>query len=205
MATMHDPDIESMTISQVLRDEETFTLVFEFYRPGLLSFARTRQDARLSGRLDPEDIVQNAFLSALRWVNVGSSPSVDGVYPWLRVKVLDCITAEWRWHRAHKRDIARERSVEADSSAASLAELLTDSITRPSEAMRRGERRERLEKEIERLSEKERSLLIQIHTQGRSFADIAREQKVSGEAIRRQWNRVLQKLGDRLGDGGTLA
>ena len=68
--------------------------VFEAHRPRLMVMVKRRIDPALAPRVDPEDILSEAFLRArVRWSN--HDPAMSN-YAWLYRITLDCLIDAWR-------------------------------------------------------------------------------------------------------------
>src|SRR5258707_7988398 len=85
------------------------------YRGYLLFLAQAHVEPDLRGRLDLEGVVQQTLLEAWQ-----SSPDRSGWATWLRRLLAHNLADELRKLRAGKRDIDRERSLEADLAASSV-------------------------------------------------------------------------------------
>src|SRR5262245_43695236 len=80
--------------------------VFEAHRPRLLAMVERRIAPALASRVDPEDILGDAFLRAqLRWSN--RDPAMSA-YAWLYRITLDCLIDAWRAANADGRSLQKE-------------------------------------------------------------------------------------------------
>jgi RNA polymerase sigma-70 factor (ECF subfamily) len=166
-------------------------------------------DRRLSARVDPSDIVQEALADAARGLAGYLREPPLPFYPWLR---------QFAWQRLlqlHRRHIrARRRSVERevpwdiavpDQSAAALADRLMASGTSPSRRLIRDELRRRVQAAMERLAERDREILVMRHLEEMSAAEIAAILGISEGAVRVRLLRALTRLRNLLDDGGSEA
>jgi RNA polymerase sigma-70 factor (ECF subfamily) len=94
----------------------------EQYRDYLRWLARTQLDARLQGKLDPSDLVQETLLQAHRAFHRLRASSDSQVAAWLRQILARNLAHARRDLGRAKRDLRRERSFEAalDASSARL-------------------------------------------------------------------------------------
>jgi DNA-directed RNA polymerase specialized sigma24 family protein len=115
---------------------------FEAHRPRLLATVRRRIDPALAPRVDPEDILSEAFLR-VRDKGSEHDPEEISVYAWLYRNVLECLIAAWRSGNAAGRSLKREIPWPLRSSV-ELGMGLVGSNTSPSEAFARKELRERI-------------------------------------------------------------
>src|SRR5580704_6197983 len=84
------------------------------YRGYLLFLAQSHVEPELHSRLDVEGVVQQTLLEAWQ-----TAPARAGWAAWLRRILANNLGDELRKLRADKRDVDRERSLEADLTASS--------------------------------------------------------------------------------------
>ena len=82
----------------------------------LIGLARAQLDVRLLHKIDPEDVVQSAYKSFfLRYGEESlASEGWDGLWGLLTTITLRKCADRVRYHRAERRDMAREASPPAD-------------------------------------------------------------------------------------------
>jgi RNA polymerase sigma-70 factor (ECF subfamily) len=114
----------------------------ERFRSYLVLLARMRLDRRLQSRLDASDMVQQSLLEAHRGRERFRGRTVAEQAAWLRQILARNLANVVRDLGREKRDIARERSLEADldSSASNLGGWLAADQTSPSQQAERHER-----------------------------------------------------------------
>ena len=131
-------------------DTEALAAALDEYRPRLLKTARFRLDPRLVGRVDPDDVLQEAYISAAQRCAHVEGSTEQSLFIWLRMIVIQSLVDLHRRHLgAQKRDAGREVAFLGPSPSASmtmsLAQCLLRSVTSPSRALRRVELAERLQ------------------------------------------------------------
>src|SRR5438874_2774318 len=113
----------------------------EPFRQYLLVLAKLHLDARLRGKLDPADLVQQTLLRAYPALNQlrGRDPAV--VAAWLRRILARTLADTVRHYDADKRAVDLEHSLTADldRSASGLADWIAADQTSPSERAERNE------------------------------------------------------------------
>ena len=102
-------------------DESALAAGFAWHRDRLFSVLRFRIDRRLALRVDAEDLLQEAYLRAVKrlsyFASDHASHSQNGVFLWLRRIVLQTL---WDAHRQHlgakKRDVRLEVGLDGNGS-----------------------------------------------------------------------------------------
>lgn len=188
-------------------DPQAVAACVQAHRPRLLAFIEHRMGAGLRQRLDPDDIVQEVSLAAVR----PAGAEVDEArqreaFGWLcHVAEQRIIDAHRRHFGAAKRDAAREVSIDAPRRAADgdeaggLASLLAVSMTTPSQAMSREAKEYRLAQAVESLPEEQRQAIRLRYVDGLSTREIADRIGKSDVAVRVMLSRTVHKLQQLLG------
>jgi RNA polymerase sigma-70 factor (ECF subfamily) len=143
----------------------------ERFRDYLHALARMHLDARLQGKLDPADIVQDAFAEALlKWEQFRGGDE-SRLKAWLRQvllhNLLDCI----RHWKTKKSDAALEVALE-HSSVCILGSLAAEQSS-PSEHACRQEQMGRVADALLLLPEDQREAVLLNHYQGLRVAEVA--------------------------------
>lgn len=184
-------------------DPEAVAACVEQLRPRLLDFIARRMSAALRQRVDPDDILQDVSLTAVR--PVGAPPLTREAYGWL------CHVAEQRIIDTHRRLLGtakrgggRVASLDAmtggdGTTAGGLASILAASITSPSMALSREAREARLAAAVAELPELQRDVIHMRYAEGLATRDIAERLGKSDVAIRVMLSRTIKTLEDRLG------
>jgi RNA polymerase sigma-70 factor (ECF subfamily) len=158
--------------------------------------ARVQLDPRLRGKIDVSGVVQQTVLEAYQKRAAFQTDHPSQELAWLRRIVANNLADELRKLAAGKRDLARERSLEAalaDSSARLGAWLAADQ-TSPSEGAGRNEQALQLATALARLPEAQREALVLQHWHGWSLAQIAEYLGRSRAAVAGLIKRGLQQL-----------
>ena len=172
------------------------------WRDYLSVLARAQVDPRLRGRIDLSGVVQQTLLEAHR-----ERPRFQAEHPaqeaaWLRRILAHNLADELRKLAAGKRDLARERSLEAalDQSSARLAAWLAADQSSPSQQAQRQEQGLRLAAALETLPEAQREALVLQHWHGWSLAEIGAHLGRSPAAVAGLLHRGLEELRNLLGE-----
>jgi RNA polymerase sigma-70 factor (ECF subfamily) len=172
------------------------------YRPLLrLQIRQMELDPRLQRRFDSSDLVQETLLRAHGNLAHFRGTTEADLVKWLREILANVVTDEVRKARAHKRDLALERSLEAvmAESSARLEGYLASSQASPIQQAERQELLLRLAAAIDQLPEDQRDVLMQRDLLGASVSQIAEqlgrtEKSVAGLLVRgrRKLRELLQ-------------
>ena len=166
--------------------------LFEEHRARLLAMVRRRIDPALAARLDPEDLLEEAFLrAAARWSNY--NPEVMSTYTWLYRIAHDCLIEAARQAHAAGRSIRREVPW-PESSSVQLGLGLIGSTTSPSEAFARAELRERIVWAVGQLKPDDREILAMRHFDELSHQEAAAILGITPDAAMQRYARALRRL-----------
>jgi RNA polymerase sigma-70 factor (ECF subfamily) len=167
----------------------------ERWRDYLRVLAQIHLAPWLCGRIDLSGVVQQTLLEAFRQkplIEGGSS----GLAAWLRQVLAHNLADEARKLAAGKRDVTRERSLQAalEESSSRLGTLLAADQSSPSVRAQRNEDALRLAAALAELPEAQREALILQHWHGWSLARIAEHMGRSRAAVAGLIKRGLEQL-----------
>lgn len=170
------------------------------FRNYLLLLARAQIAARLRGRMDASDVVQQTLLEAHRDLGQYSGQTEAQLAAWLRQILARNLANAIRDHGRAKRDVSRERSLEAalEQSSARLEAWLAADQSSPGQCVERHEAIDRLAKALTAVSDDQREALVLRHLQGRSLAEIAEVMSRSPSAVAGLLHRGLTGLRAKL-------
>jgi RNA polymerase sigma-70 factor, ECF subfamily len=162
-----------------------------------------RLDQRLQGRVDPSDVLQEAFLEASKHLEDYVRQPTMPFYLWLRSITGHKLLALHRQHLGtHMRDAGREvslyRGTLPEASSAALAAHLMGQDTRPSEAAVRAERKILLQAALNSMDTMDREVLALRHFEHLSLAEVAQVLDIKEKAAGKRYLRALQRLKDIL-------
>ena len=182
-------------------DEPSRAPDLERFRDYLTLLARMQVEPRLRGKVDLSGVVQQALLEAHRDREQFRGRGEAEAAAWLRRILRNNLADELRRAGARKRDIARERSLEAalEDSAARLESFLAAEQPSPSAAAMRHEQALRLAAAVAALPDGPRQAVELHHLHGLSLAEIAAELGCSKAAVAGLLHRGLKALRRRLG------
>jgi RNA polymerase sigma-70 factor (ECF subfamily) len=183
-------------------EHESPVLELAKYRPYLLLLARMSLDQGLQGKLDASDVVQHTLLEAHRKRAQFRGQSEGEMAAWLRQMLAFAIADARRDLKRAKRDIARERSLEATlHGSSSRLEALAAQQSSPSQRAIRHEKMLCLAEGLLQLPEDQRRAVELKHLQGLSVAEIAglldRGETAVGGLLRRGMTRLRELLQEK--------
>jgi RNA polymerase sigma-70 factor, ECF subfamily len=175
------------------------------HRDRLRRMIALRLDHRLQGRIDPSDVIQEAYLEAsTRLAEYLRDPSMP-FFLWLRFLTGQKLVTLHRHHLGVKmRDAGQEvalyhGSLPQASSTALAARLLGHDL-RPSEAAIRAEMKIRVQEALNSMPTLEREVLALRHFEQLSRAEIAQVFGISKAAAGKRYIRALERLKQVLAD-----
>ena len=177
-------------------DREALGQLLQADRDRLRRTVALRMDRRLSGRLDPSDVLQEAQLEAAERLGEYLRNPALPFYLWLRLITLQRLMTFHRRHLgAQARSVEREVSLGApQASSAALAAQLLGHLTSPSDAAVRAEMKARLHQALDRMDPTDREVLSLRHFEQLSTAETALEMGISEEAAKKRHIRALKRL-----------
>ncbi len=172
----------------------------EDYREYLRLLAQLQIDPLLQGKIDLSGVVQQTMLEADRALPQYEIENAEHLGACLRRILANNMTDEIRKLRTGKRDVSRERSLEAalEQSSARLQPWLATDQSSPSGHALREERAIRLSDALAKLPEAQREALVLRHFQDWSLARIAEHLRRSHAAVAGLLKRGLQQLRNQL-------
>src|SRR5215475_2524085 len=169
------------------------------HRDRLRRMLALRLDQRLQGRIDPSDILQEAYLEAWgRLAEYLRAPTMP-FFLWLRFLAGQKLVTLHRHHlgrqmRAADREVALYRGRLPEASSAALAAQLLGHETRPSEAAIRAEMKIRLQEALNSMAPLDREVLALRHFEQLSRAETATILGISEAAVSKRYVRALRRL-----------
>jgi RNA polymerase sigma-70 factor (ECF subfamily) len=183
-------------------DQQALATLFSRYRDRLRRMIEFRLDARLRGRVSTSDVLQEAYIDALkRLPHYQADPDVP-FFIWLRSVTQQRLIDVHRYHLgAQVRDAAKEvplgRGSAIGASSEKMAELIGD-LTSPSQAAQRGETLAHLREALDRMDPIDREVLALRHFEELSNQEVAALLGIQSAAASKRYVRALERLKDAL-------
>ncbi len=186
-------------LEQTLRDgdDEAMATLFERLRERLQRMVHFRLDPRLVGRIDAEDVLQEAFLEAKK--RLGAFRGDDKpFFVWMRLVTQQTMVDLFRKHVGAKMRAAG-REIAAPASGA-LSGFFVGHLTSPSQAVLREEVRQKVEAALASMDEIDREVLLLRHFEELSNKEVAAVLGIQENAASNRYVRALTRLKGLLGD-----
>jgi RNA polymerase sigma-70 factor (ECF subfamily) len=185
-------------------DGQALLGLFACHRERLKNIVRLRMDDRLRRRVDPSDVLQEAFLDiARRAADYVAAPTLPP-FLWFRWIASEKLLALHRRHLgARLRDVGLEVSIHQrglpHASSASLAAMLLGRLTSPTLAARRVEMQKKIQDALDGMDSIDREIITLRHFEELSNVEAAKVLGLSKTAASNRYIRALKRLKDALG------
>ena len=184
-------------------ERKALALLFEYYRDRLRQMVRLRLDRRLQGRLDPSDVLQEAYLDFARRLPEYIADPCMPFYIWLRFLTGQRLIDLHRQHLGAKmRDAGQEvslyRGALPQASSVSLAAQLLGRLTSASRAAIRAETQLKVQEALNSMDPMDREVLTLRHFEMLSNDEAAAVLGIKKAAASNRYVRALKRLKDIL-------
>jgi RNA polymerase sigma-70 factor (ECF subfamily) len=196
-------ETEDLLVRAARGDREALAALWERHRKRLRQMVRLRLDRRLQGRVDPSDVLQEAYIDMAERLPEYVRDRAFTTYLWLRL-----VTGQrlMQIHRRHlgtaMRDAGREvslyRGALPQASSISLAAQLLGRFTTASRAAIRAERQLQLQAVLNGMDPMDREILALRHFEELSNGEAAQVLGLSKTAANNRYMRALSHLRDLL-------
>jgi RNA polymerase sigma-70 factor, ECF subfamily len=197
--TDNDDNSDDLVRQAAAGDQQALAQVFSQYRERLRQMVRLRLDRRLQGRLDPSDVVQEAYLDfARRLPDYAQKPDMP-FYLWLRFLTGQRLIDLHRQHlgtqmRNAGQEVSLYRGALPQASSASLAAQLLGRLTSASRAAVRAETQIRVQEALNRMDAIDREILTLRHFEMLTNDETAAVLGIKKSAASNRYIRALRRL-----------
>lgn len=191
-------------------DAQALAELFSLERERLWRLIHFRMAEPLRGRLEPDDVLQEAFLAASQRLKHYADSPATSPFLWLRMIVNQTLIDLHRQHLgAQKRDAGREVSLDgahcAQATSASVAIQLIGAFTSPSGAAARADKLSLVQAAIEQMDPIDREVLALRHFEELSNSEVAEALGIEQKAASIRYIRALRRLKEVLAGVPELA
>jgi RNA polymerase sigma-70 factor (ECF subfamily) len=200
LSSMSDDPSELDLIRQASTgDQQSLQALFTRYEGRLKRMVKLRLDPRVQGRVDPSDVIQEAYLETYRKLaDYVREPKIP-FFLWLRLLTGQKLALAHRQHLGvQARDAGREvslyRGALPGASSAALAAHLLGKLTAPSQAAMRAELKLRIQEALNSMDVIDREVLTLRHFEQLSNAETALALGIKDTAACNRYLRALERL-----------
>jgi RNA polymerase sigma-70 factor (ECF subfamily) len=184
-------------------DAQALNQLFEQYRERLRWMVRLRLNRRLQGRIDPSDILQEAYLEVCKGLPAYFREPKIPFFLWLRHVTGEKLIAAHRHHLGTQmRDAAQEvslyRGALPEANSVSLAAQLLGRMTTASRAAVRAEDQLQVQAALNSMDPLDREVLALRHFEMLSNEETAQVLNIKKSAASNRYIRALKRLKDIL-------
>ena len=184
-------------------EPEAMAQFLSIHRARLLQIVRFRINPRVSVRIDAEDVLQEAFLDAVKRIEHFRDCETMSPFVRLREIVLQTLVAVHRRHLGvQARDCYRETNlgqrVKGNESSVCLGMILAGNLTSPSGEAVRQEMVERMHVALGTLEQIDCEVLMMRHFEDLSNKEVSQALGIKISAASRRYIRAVKRLGNVL-------
>ncbi|HMF14665.1 MAG TPA: sigma-70 family RNA polymerase sigma factor [Gemmataceae bacterium] len=194
--TQNPEGLEQLFVEARVGNASARGRLLDLYRNYLRLLAQTLLGRTLRLRLDPSDLVQETLLEAVRDFARFAGTSETELVAWLRRILVRNLADQSRRHRADRRDIRRQESLEdlLERTGKEAENALIAGLSTPSVRAMRREQAVLLADALAQLPDDYREVIVLRHLERLSFKEVAERLDRSPGAVRMLWLRALEKL-----------
>lgn len=197
---MTQSDSDQELIQRVVGgDEDALADLFSRHHDRLWRMVNFRMDPRLHGRVDADDVLQEAWLSVVQRIDHFLSDASRSIFVWFRLITSQTMVDIHRRHLGtQKRNAAMEFSINkgwsSESTSFSLSFHLLGHLTSPTQAALREELSQQLKTALSSMHEIDREVLALRHFEQLSNRETAQILGISDQAASDRYMRALGRL-----------
>lgn len=195
-------DIPALCVQAAQGDQDAVTKLLFLHHARLLGFAIRKIGVDWQGKLDPEDVLQEAYIGVFAGIATFEHRGEDSFYHWVTRIIEHRFLDQVRALRRKKRDASREVSIGGAGGASrhqSMFDRLLPDLATASRVMRREDALAAMLTCMAKLPEDYRQVIQRVYLDETSMADVARELDRSEDAVRRLAGRAVERLAACMG------
>lgn len=196
-------DTENLLQSAIDGNEESLAELFAHYRKRLRRMIQIRMDRRLLGRVDPSDVLQEAYLDLAKRLPDYAQDQAYPFFLWLRMLTGQRLMLTHRFHlQTAMRDAGQEVSLYhkamPEANSMSLAANLLGRMTSVSEKAIRAEVQVKLQETLNSMDPMDREILVLRHFEELTNGEAAEVLGIKKAAASNRHMRALKRLKETL-------
>lgn len=192
-------EVDELAVRLRNGDREALAALFSLHRERLWRMVNFRMDRRLLGRVDPDDVLQEAYLAAAgRLEHYGGEASFSA-FVWLRMIVLQTLTDVHRHHlgaqmRAADREVSLPGCHYPQTTSFSLAAQFVGKLTSPSQVAAREEMLRQVEQAVATMEPLDQEVLALRHFEELTNSEVAEVLGIQQKASSIRYVRAIRRL-----------
>lgn len=173
---------------------EALSHYFNEWRPELRRIVARRVGTTMGKRIDPSDVLQEAFITAAKRVDSHiQSPSIS-TFKWIQGICFQVISVLYKHHfTASKRSVLREASISQENILTSIARFEA-CLTSPSERMIKDEEQQEILDLVSQLPDNDQEILFLRHVKELSNHEAALVLGIDYETAKKRYSRAIKRL-----------
>ena len=181
-------------------DRQALAEIFDHYQKRLRQMVRLRLDRRLQGRIDPSDVVQEAYLDVVdQFPSYVEKQEKMSFFLWLRMVAGQRLMRTHRQHlgaemRNAGRDVSLHRGALPRATSISLAAQLLGRFTSATQAAMRAEMQVKLQEAINGMDDIDREIIALRHFEELTNKEAAELLELSKAAASNRYVRAMARL-----------
>lgn len=184
-------------------DDAALATLFDRHRHRLRQMVRLRLDRRLQGRVDPSDVLQEAYLDLAKELPAWSQKQAIPLFLWMRLVTGQRLAQVHRRHlgtamRDAARDVSLFQGGLPQAASASLAAQLLGNLTSAGAAAVRAEVQLQLQDALNSMDDIDREIIALRNFEELDNMEAAEVLGLSPDASRKRYVRALKRLQDIL-------
>ena len=180
-------------------DREAFDLLFMRYYPRIKLAVRMQMLDKLRAQVEPEDVIQEIYIEVYKNFHKFEYSDPDSFFKWVtkvvgwKIKDFDKYFFKTAKRQPHELSLQQSASV-SDTSSFEIADNLASPESTPSQIVMEREGYQMLEKALEKLPERFRTVITYRQIMKMSAADTAELMDMQANAVNVLFHRAQQKL-----------
>lgn len=201
--TQTEEEIEELIDQARTGNMDALASLFENYRPRLTRMVQVRMDGRLKGRIDPQDVLQEAYIDLAQKLQDYSKRESLSFYVWLRLVTGERLLNIHRRHlKTEKRDVRQELRLDAtgapDVMSKTIAAKLAGEFSSVCQEIIQGELQEKLLTALGKMESTDREVVVLRHFEGLTNKEVAETLSLGKTAASNRYVRAIGRLRDTL-------
>jgi len=181
------------------RGEAALAELFLQHKDRLERLVEFRLDARLRSRVDPADVLQEAYIEMARRLSDFLTDPKVSFYVWARQLTIQTLIDTQRRHFGQKRTPQQEVHLNrspAENTSDSIVKVLCSHLTSPSGVAIRAEQVQQLNSALDLMDEIDREVLALRHFEHLGNSEVAETLGLSTTAASNRYVRAMTRLGE---------